>query len=319
MNRRKRELPPEVHFHNPSLAALGVEPMSLAELRRRAAAGVPLGRIERAQFFMVLLITAGQGEHLIDFAPRPVAAQSVVVVRPGEVHQWRLREGLEGELVLLDPAVLFPLSRSAAPAPHKLIRLDDWPGHFRIPAALQEDWSRLFAVLGRLVADSTRDALQVATVRELFLCMLLALSRHALGAQQTPDAAGRLYRRFLRELDARLHTRPSVATLAGRLGVSPLTLSRACLRETGRPAKQVIDHRVALEAQRLLVHSSTSAADIAARLGFSEATNFHKFFRRTVGEAAEAFRSRHLQDLPGADAGTGADTGPVSGAGSSPA
>ncbi|MEO8804931.1 MAG: helix-turn-helix domain-containing protein [Burkholderiaceae bacterium] len=48
-----------------------------------------------------------------------------------------------------------------------------------------------------------------------------------------------------------------------------------------------------LEAQRLLVHSTSTSVAIGELLGFSEPTNFVKFFRRRVGTTPEAFRQAH--------------------------
>jgi AraC-like DNA-binding protein len=83
-----------------------------------------------------------------------------------------------------------------------------------------------------------------------------------------------------------------VLDYAKRLGYSESTLSRACVAATGYTAKQAIDLRVALEARRMLVHSDATVAQIGHRLGFSEPTNFVKFFRRTCGVTPLDFRSR---------------------------
>lgn len=61
----------------------------------------------------------------------------------------------------------------------------------------------------------------------------------------------------------------------------------------GLPAKALIDRRVALEAARLLVHTPASAAQVGLQLGFSEATNFSKFFTRVMGATPQAFRAKH--------------------------
>jgi AraC-like DNA-binding protein len=87
-----------------------------------------------------------------------------------------------------------------------------------------------------------------------------------------------------------------VLDYAQRLGYSESTLSRACVAVAGRTAKEEIDARIALEAKRLLVHSPAPAANIGHQLGFSEPTNFLKFFRRTVGSTPLEFRQAHLGD-----------------------
>lgn len=76
------------------------------------------------------------------------------------------------------------------------------------------------------------------------------------------------------------------------LGYSPRTLSRATVAATGVGAKEFIDRRIVLEAQRLLAHSNRTAAQIAAQLGFADAANFSKFFQQRAGTSPIAFRSR---------------------------
>jgi AraC-like DNA-binding protein len=102
-----------------------------------------------------------------------------------------------------------------------------------------------------------------------------------------------LVRSLRRELETLVHARPSVAQLARRLGVSTSTLTRTCNEVLGHSAKEELDRRVALEAQRLLVHGASTSVAIGEFLGFSEPTNFVKFFRRRVGTTPEAFRQEH--------------------------
>lgn len=79
----------------------------------------------------------------------------------------------------------------------------------------------------------------------------------------------------------------------GRRCYTVKTLTRACTAATGQPVKQVIDGRVALEAQRLLAHTDEPVARIARRLGFPEPTDFGKFFTRHTGVTPGAFRQAH--------------------------
>jgi AraC-like DNA-binding protein len=94
------------------------------------------------------------------------------------------------------------------------------------------------------------------------------------------------------EVETNLHRERSVKYYARRLGYSEKTLTRACIASEGRTAKVMIDERVTLEAKRLLAHSRSSAAEIGWQLGFSEATNFAKFFKRMARVTPSTFRAR---------------------------
>ena len=81
---------------------------------------------------------------------------------------------------------------------------------------------------------------------------------------------------------------------ACHLGCSEESLSRATLALTALGAKAFLTRRIALEARRLLVHTLLPEAAIGDPLGFDEATNFVKFFRRETGFTPVAFRAAQL-------------------------
>lgn len=131
-----------------------------------------------------------------------------------------------------------------------------------------------------------------ALLCQLVGALLIRLAR--LADRGEPSASGphgaEVYLAFRRELERSFATSRSVEDYAARLGYSPRTLTRACLAATGRSAKQLADARVALQAQRLLAHTELPVAAIGRALGFSEATNFGKFFARETGRTPGEFR-----------------------------
>ncbi len=285
----------QTHFVNERLARVGLEVLTLAKLRAWGATRF-LAEPERVEFCMVLVITAGQGEHIVDFERIALKPGSVVIIRPGQVQQWRLREGLEGDCLLIAPQVMHPSAATTTAAtghPSHVLSLDAWPTTFTLSPDERRHWRALMVILKRELDQPVVDDLSAALARELYLCLMLRLTRAARQDAQAPSASELLYHRFQRELEGMVATRPSVEALAQRLCVSPTTLSRACHATGGRSAKAVIDRRIAMEAQRMLVHSGATSATIGEQLGFSEPTNFLKFFKRQLGMTPEAFRVLH--------------------------
>ena len=82
---------------------------------------------------------------------------------------------------------------------------------------------------------------------------------------------------------------------AGALGMSDKTLSRVCWAAFGVPAKTAINQRLVLEAKRLLAHTSMAVQTIGRELGFEEATNFVKFFRKETEMPPLVFRASQLR------------------------
>lgn len=279
----------DVRFENPRLQRVGVEVMSLAQLREKA--GAALGAHERVEFLMLLFVQAGRGIHRVDFEQHPAHAGTVLIVRPGQVQQWRLSPSLEGQLILVSPDALLPaVARGNAGV--NLLALEDWSTAFR-PGRAQ--FAEALADVRRLRADLARFAgsdVECAMIRYGFMTLLLRLARDRMSMEPvTPGSReAQVHRLFVRELETGLRERWSVLDYAKRIGYSESTLSRACVAVTGLTAKQVLDRRVALEAQRWLAHSDESVVQIGHRLGFSEPTNFVKFFRRLVGVTPVGFR-----------------------------
>jgi AraC-like DNA-binding protein len=281
----------ETRFSNARLNPVGVELMTLSELRARVSDKL-LFETERVAFFMVLVATGGRGEHLVDFERLALRTGHVVFVRPGQVQQWQPANGLEADLLLIDPAVVQPTASLSRHATMAMLRLEDWPVHFEMDVDGLTAWKSLSAMLRRELDRPLLNELSAAMAHELLVCLMLGIGRSAMGLTAVTVQA-MLIRRLRRELEGLAHTRPSVALLARRLRVSTSTLTRTCNDVLGHSAKEEVDRRVTLEAQRLLVHSSSTSAAIGELLGFSEPTNFVKFFRRRVGTTPEAFRQTY--------------------------
>ncbi|MGY4906207.1 helix-turn-helix domain-containing protein [Streptomyces sp. 900116325] len=67
-------------------------------------------------------------------------------------------------------------------------------------------------------------------------------------------------------------------------------MTRATLAATGRTDKQHVDDRVLLEAKRLLQHTGLTTTEVTVRLGFTDASDFTKFFRLRTGMTPGTFR-----------------------------
>ena len=283
-------------FANERLARLGIEVMSLSALWQRVDPSVML-RAERIDFFMLLLIEHGRGPHMIDFSSFTLQPGSLVFIQPGQVQQWHPPGRLQGLMLMVDPRVMNPDTTRSALQRSLAREWQFWPAHAVLPPHARPAVRRWLQQLADECAGYDDSDLSVLLIRSMLSCLLLQAARvHAACSVLAGDVApgdSALMRVLLGAIGARLRERPTVRSLAAELGYSVSSLNRACLASEGRSAKAVIDRRVALEAQRLLVHSHDAAAQIGLSLGFSEPTNFLKFFKRVTGTSPERFRQRY--------------------------
>ncbi len=282
----------ETRFENKQLEALGVEVMSLTRLHQKVLPGF-LAHPERVDFFMLIYVTAGEGTHWVDFVEIPLRAGTLIVVRPGQVQRWQTDKRCSGALVLIDPTALPYWGELTSVREGDLLALLDWQTASKLPSSLSVDIaSTLTRLEGDIKAFDGSD-LELSLIRHELLVMMLRIARWQRTLTTAQGAQGRqllTYRLFVRELEKAYRTEHSLTFYANRLGYSTSTISRACAAIEGRPAKAVIDRRIALEAKRILIHTHSSIAEIGHDLGFSEVTNFVKFFRRNVGTTPFKFR-----------------------------
>jgi len=290
-------------FDNQRLSDLGVEVMTLKELRRRVPPSYFL-LPERVEFFLLLLIDQGQGEHQIDFQNVTLEPGRLIFLQPGQVQHWHMSDTLQGTMVLVDTVVMPAQTLLPAVGPALADPLDAWPRSALLSPQDAKDIRHQMAQLQeecmRFDSNTAQSALDILLAKTLLSCLLIQITRVHSRAQPellAHSSAHQLARLFGQHIESQLHHRPTVHALGERLGYSASSINRACLLATGRSAKQVIDERIALEAKRLLVHSKVSTSQIGIHLGFSEATNFLKFFKRMVGCTPDGFRHRQ-QRIP---------------------
>jgi AraC-like DNA-binding protein len=278
----------EFGFSNPDRPRLGLEVLDFAKLAARLPAST-LSTVHRTDFHQLFLITGGTGAAMVDFVEHECVPGTLVSVSPGRVLRLPRPTGgdrLEALMVLFTDT--FP-SRPEAVRP---LLSPFGPVAWTVPEPDRTDLARavreLMGEYQRAVDRS--EPITVDLLRQLLGALLLRIAR--LPAEGLPAAQDETYTRFQHELERLFATNRNAADYASRIGYSLRTLNRACEAATGRSAKALIDARVALEAKRLLVHTDLPAAAIGNRLGFTEPTNFGKFFQRETGETPGAFRDR---------------------------
>ena len=272
---------PEVEFARRDGSAFGVEVIALEELHQREM-DHSIFRPHRIDFHILLLVTRGRGWHMVDFERHRVAPGTMAHTAPGQVQSYDRENKLAGYLVLFQPEVC------GLEAP-KL----RWPPAFRTAPAdfqLLESLARLMFDLKTSDTSASPDRVAWQMLPALLEVCEGAVSQYI--ARHTPIHSVE-FEAFDALVNENFARHRALSWYARMLGHSEKTLYRWCQRVVGRSAKAHIDRRVTLEAKRLLVHTELAIESIAGRLGFSEATNFVKFFKRVERVTPTGFRDSY--------------------------
>ena len=278
--------------------------ISLLDFRLPDASDVPfeIGRLEtthrlgrstrphRHSFHEIIWVVDGAGTHVADFEERPIRPQTVFLVSPGQVHVVRVDRPLSGYMLLFT-ADFLALDGPAYDATDELPFFR--PGAANPVLALAEgDTEQLRRIAEDLLAElASRAAWRRDMLRARFKVLLLGLGRVALRQEVRSAPPASSVARFQALIDEHFRCRHRVAEYAGLLGLTPGHLNDLTKAATAQTASALIDARLTLEAKRLLAHSDATTAQIAADLGFEDASYFGRFFRRHVSQAPGAFRT----------------------------
>lgn len=95
---------------------------------------------------------------------------------------------------------------------------------------------------------------------------------------------------FLKLLNEHYNEQSSVKFYTEQLAITEVTLKKHCKIRLGITPKEVIQRKIIAEAKRLLINDNISVQEIACFLGYSEPTNFNKFFLKRTGVTPRQFR-----------------------------
>ncbi|MEG8278958.1 helix-turn-helix domain-containing protein [Streptomyces sp. AHA2] len=272
-----------------SVGGVGVQVASMGSMGDAWASGVPLERVHRIDFHVVLLFGEGPVRHMVDFTEYEAGAGDLLWIRPGQVHRFSPGSEYRGTVLTMQPGFL-PRSTVEATG---LYRYD-------LPPLLHPDPGQLAglrAALDQLRREYEDTAtlplgLHTAVLRHCLTAFLLRLAHLAASSaealRQRSDSTFTLFRDAVERDFASNH---SVSAYADALGYSRRTLVRAVRAATGETPKSFIDKRVVLEAKRLLAHTDLPIGRVGAAVGFPDAANFSKFFHQHTDRTPAAFRA----------------------------
>ncbi len=290
-----------VDYANPKFPKLGIESLRLSELLGRVSPS-HFASPQRPGFHLLMLFTAGGGDHFLDFRRVRCKPGTIVHARPGQVQQFVLGQKLEADILLFTSEFIFPTFSAVDGAAFGTLIDDIVPEDATDlrPDAL-ESIGRVMSAIKRGYEKADGSKLSAMILQHLLYAMLLTIAGHYVrcDAPSMTDSHSRTFQKFRRAVDAKFAQTRSVEDYAEAIGCSAKSLRRACMMASGSSPKALIEQRLILEAKRLLAHTGLTVEAIATQVGFSEPTNFVKFFRRHGGMRPLDFRVK----FPGAHPG----------------
>lgn len=237
------------------------------------------------QLFFVL---EGEGAAQVDHRSLTIRSGDLLVIPEQCVHTFRWEAGSNGYVIAI-----------ARPLIKRLEKLLDAPSWLTGAASLFKsgrDKSYLNSLL-RLINQeySGRKLYRQILMENRVLSLGIWITRqHALIKEASEPQKSRSetrLKRFIDLLEEHFDTRHNVDWYADKIGITSAHLNEVCKKLRDQTALKVIHQRLITEAQRDLIYTGKTAADIALSLGFSDPAYFNRFFKRMTGQTPKNFRT----------------------------
>ncbi|GEN76427.1 helix-turn-helix domain-containing protein [Chryseobacterium hagamense] len=236
--------------------------------------------LHQLSFYEIIFITEGSGALTLNENKMSILPQTIIFTSPGQVRRWDIQESVKGytlffekdflHLFFSDELFLYrfqyfhqyshPPSMQAGEAPfRKCLNL--------LHETEQE--------IGQIQNDSSH------LIRSLLYQLLILLNRYYAEVYEverdTYVHAG--FYRFRSLLEKRFLQDQTVEAYTGMLNISPGFLNKICRQFSGWSAQQMIHQKLISEIKKEL-HQNKSVKEICYEFGFSDPSNFNRFFKK---------------------------------------
>ncbi|SFU49524.1 AraC-type DNA-binding protein [Pustulibacterium marinum] len=249
----------------------------------------------RHEFYTVLLVKKAKGKHIIDFQEFELTNQQVYFVGPGQVHQVIEQEKSEGfsmvfsvefllenniPLSFIDDLNLFYDYGESPPILLKNIDLEKLS--FFAEEMFQLNYS-----------ETPLKEQSIGAYLKLFLIHCKNLCSVTEDNLQKIEAGNHILKEFRALVEQHFTNWHSTTQYAEALNITPDHLNRTIKSLIGKTAKEYIQSRINIAAQRMLFFSDLSTKEIGYELGFTEPSHFSAFFKKCTGTSPSKYKKAH--------------------------
>lgn len=244
--------------------------------------------LHRHDFFFILAIKNGKGNHEIDFTAYQVLDNSVFFLRPGQVHQLALDAGCTGYLLEFNTEFYHPQGKLS----NQRLRKASNKNYCVLEA---NRFNKLQALLTSMFHEYTareegyRDIIK-ASLDIFFIEFARQNPNHKDESAILNSYTQERFEDFLDLLDKHIVTHKQVSQYTEMMNLSPYQLNEITKSSIGKTASELINEHIILEAKKYLLATSNQVKDIADHLGYEDTSYFIRFFKKHIGHSPEAFR-----------------------------
>jgi AraC-like DNA-binding protein len=263
--------------------------IELTAARAHSEAEAPAIPPHRHQYEELILITAGNPVHFIDFKKEVLQAPCFVYVSMGKVHQFQADHASRGWAIRY-------LNEFIPEAPfHFYNNFLDFTTIQLTPDNCLSRFHQLCQMMQAEYEQPFPDYTIIRPLLQAFMAMVEGERKHNIKASSQDPGPKQSQlstcNTFLRILEQNFRRPEGVAFYADKLNTSVRNLNLICVNVMGKTVSELIESRKLIEAKQLLLNTDKSISEIGYELGYNEKSYFTRVFHKKTGKTPSDYRT----------------------------
>lgn len=257
--------------------------------------GHDISKNHLVKFYIIFFVYEGQGYHTIDFTDYHYEKGTVLLIRKNQIHKFFRSTNVKGYLLIFtEEFIISHLNRMEALKSMQLF--NDSLSFPKIEFNDKEEFSDFTVLIKHMESEyHAKDDFSIGITRSVLHIIITKLFRikakagHFFGSNKYISQ----FLAFQKLVEEDCFKSKKVQYYAEKLRVSTKTLNTIANSVVNNSAKTYIDEITIMQIKRLLISTDHSIKEIAYIAGFSDPTNFFKYFKKFTGNSPEVFRQAH--------------------------
>lgn len=246
--------------------------------------------LHRHNFYFLLALENGSGNHEIDFVTHEISDNMVFLVRPGQVHKLHLHQKSTGFLLQFDEELFTKYATDFAIQ----IQTIFYQNVFSLTKAEYFTFNQNLECMHQEQNMKESNYSNVISAHLDILMMLLNRKLEKKTAQPENSFSEQKLIEFKSLLDTHISTVKRVEGYAELLNLTNYQLNSITKKLLDKTPSDMINQQLILEARRQLLATTNQVSQIAFDLGYEDVSYFIRFFKKQTGTTPDAYRKNFV-------------------------
>lgn len=249
----------------------------------------------RTDFYNLIFINQGKFIHEIDFVEYTIQAGELLIISKNRVHRYSEFDNVEGYLIMFTEGFLCEFLSSDTSEVKDLFKQSYLNPHVNFVDLYTSTLTKLLDVIYYMHTNAD-SVMNYKVIGSTFRTLALLILNSSLGEGTSKQKKNEIFIHFTELVEDHIDKEKTVEGYANMMHVSKKTVNLMTRKAIDMSAKQYIIQQLILKIKLKLCFERKSINEIADELGFTEASNMTRFFKKYTNVNPREFRSMSMKN-----------------------